>query len=510
MQDMRNLLSTARLIPAACAMLLSLHAEAAAYRPAMQSPPDSAEATRRLPDTSYVSVKSFAWDVAVADTSTSGRLLYLHDPYADSTLNVLTFRGGQFRNMPKPGRLDSIPSMLRVEWEFKTAFESKKTPYGIWGGGSGWTGQPLYVEWPDSSAVKEIILGSLCGRVYRIDFESGKASGDDILIGNILKGTVSLDPDLNGLLYVGHGVEKQKPFGASVVDLRQGKVIQDFGRDKRAYRGWGASDGSAVVAGGFLFRPAENGVIYKYLRTAEGLKLHSSARYRDARKRAPGMEASMAVYLNYGYVSDNAGNIICINLDTLMPVWTYFNHDDSDASPVLEVVDGIPYLYSGTELDKQGETGDAHLVKLNGLTGEKVWEYRHPCRQSNGKEGGMYSTPLLGRGDCEGMLFTNFETHKPAFAGEFVALDTGTGEVKYTIPFTRYVWASPLPFYDPEGHLYIVQPDCRGMMYLIEGKTGRIISKLQVGRNFEGSGVVVGDCLVSGSRGDKIYKVKVL
>lgn len=468
---------------------------------------------KRLPDTCYASAKKLSWDVAVHDTSTVGTLQYLYDPYEDSTLNVLTFRGGQRRDMPKPGRLDSIPDRLQILWQFKTDYDKDSTKFGTWGGGSGWTGQPLYVDWEEREGYpsrQEILVGSLCGRVYRLDFLSGIPSRDDIFIGNVLKGTMSLDPNLEGLLYIGHGVAKRQPFGASIIDLKKNKIIQEYGRDDKAPRGWGACDGSAVVAGGFLFRAAENGMIYKYTRTPEGLVLHTSARYRDAKKRAPGMEASMAVYHNYGYVSDNNGNVICINLDKLSPVWAYDNHDDCDASPVLEIEDEIPYVYCGSEVDKQGESGNSYLVKLNGLTGERIWEYRHSCKKYKKKEGGMYTTPLLGHGDCEGLLFTNFETHSPAKAGEFVALDRITGEVLYKVPFDRYCWSSPLPFYDREGHLFIVQPDCKGTMFLIEGKTGRIIHSLQVGMNFESSAAVVGDCLVIGSRGDQIYKVKVI
>ena len=467
---------------------------------------------KRLPDTCYASAKTLSWDVTVHDTSTVGTLQYLYDPYEDTTWNVLTFRGGQRRDMPKAGQLDTIPSMLQIVWQFETEYDRDSTQFGTWGGGSGWTGQPLYVDWGEREGYpskQEILVGSLCGRVYRLDFQTGEPSRDEIFIGNVLKGTLSLDPDLNGLLYVGHGVVKRQPFGASIIDLKKNEIIQEYGRDNKAYRGWGACDGSAIVAGGFLFRAAENGVIYKYSRTPEGLVLHTSARYRDARKRAPGMEASIAIFRNYGYVSDNNGNIICLNLDNLSPVWTYDNHDDSDATPVLEIVDDVPYVYSGTEVDKQDASGVSYLVKLNGLTGEKIWEYRHPCGKYTKMEGGMYTTPLLGHGDCEGMLFTNFETHHPALAGDFVALDRRTGEVLYTLPFTRYAWSSPLPFYNKEGHLYIVQPDCKGTLFLLEGKTGRVIHSLQVGLNFESSAAIVGDCLVVGSRGHHIFKVKV-
>ena len=164
---------------------------------------------KRLPDTCYASAKTLSWDVTVHDTSTAGTLQYLYDPYEDTTWNVLTFRGGQRRDMPKAGQLDTIPSLLQIVWQFETEYDRDSTQFGTWGGGSGWTGQPLYVDWGEREGYpskQEILVGSLCGRVYRLDFQTGEPSRDDIFIGNVLKGTLSLDPDLNGLLYVGHGV----------------------------------------------------------------------------------------------------------------------------------------------------------------------------------------------------------------------------------------------------------------------------------------------------------------
>ena len=52
----------------------------------------------------------------------------------------------------------------------------------------------------------------------------------------------------------------------------------------------------------------------------------------------------MAVYSNYGYTADNHGNILCINLNTMKPVWRYDYRDDNDSSPVVGVEDGKPYI----------------------------------------------------------------------------------------------------------------------------------------------------------------------
>ncbi len=483
--------------------------------PADQVVEDEAEMIiQRLPDTVYASVSRIRYVVEWADSS-DGTLKYLQDPYLTPGGSNLTFRGGQRRDYPFPGQLDSAATRLEKVWEFETYYDTTASALGTWGGGSGWTGQPLLVHWPDSAAsVKdEIIVGSLCSRVYFIDFHTGKASRPSLDARNVLKGTPSLDPSLNGNLYIGHGVRKgAAECGLALADLNAHRIESVFGHDKKAYRGWDGNDSSPIVAGGFLFRPSENGTIYKYLIGRGFLKLHSCLRYKDG-SSGPGIESSMAVCRNYGYVGDNRGNIICLNLDNLAPVWVYQNHDDTDASIVIDEVDGIPWIYSGTEVDKQGSSGFSYLVKLNGLTGEPVWEYKHPCSKlhlTTGKimEGGMYTTPLLGRGDCDSLLFTCFETHRPALKGDFVALNRRTGKVVYTIPLPRYAWSSPVPFYDGKK-LYIVQPDCKGTIHLIDALEGKILDSLPVGDNFESSAVVSGNTFVIGSRGKTIFKVRV-
>ena len=482
-----------------------------AIRSVAVSPGDTLVDLKRFPDTTCASAKILDWKVETLDTL-SGRLQYLHDPYLKKNGN-LTFRGSQARSYPLEGRLDSIPAIIEKVWEFKTDADYSKSDLGTWGGGSGWTGQPLIHERTDSTM--EIVAGSLAHRIYFIDFESGQASRRAVDVANVLKGTPSLDPEFGKLLYVGHGVRMKRPMGMDVLDIDKGEIIQHFGPDSKAFRHWEGNDSSPVVAGGFLFRPSENGTLYKYSRSSEGLKPHSLLRYR-VRGTAPGVESSMAVCRNYGYFGDNHGYIICVNLDNLTPVWAYFNHDDTDATIVVEEDGGgHPYIYTATELDKQGSSGFSYFVKLDGLDGKLIWETRIPCinfplEGGKIKEGGMFSTPLSGRGDCAGLIFTTIiETHRPKYSGEFIAVDKNTGTIRYSVHLGTYAWSSPVPFYTADGRLFILQCDCAGRMLLIEGKTGKVLHKLEIGSNFESSPVVYGNSAVVGTRGRHFFKVRI-
>ena len=73
----------------------------------------------------------------------------------------------------------------------------------------------------------------------------------------------------------------------------------------------------------------------------------------------------------------------------------------------------------------------------------------------------------------------------------------------------HYAWSSPVGFYNEKNELFIVVGDTYGYLYLIEGKSGRVIYDERFGVNFESSPVVVGNTLVVGSRGQSVYKVHI-
>lgn len=482
----------------------------------------ASEIVAPLPDTVFESAAAVKYKVEIPDTTVSGTISSFDDLYA-SAPGAFTFRNGMMRQADFGGKVSGTPSEIVVDWEFKTAVDNRETKFGTWGGGSGWTGQPLYVNWPDSCVERfrkagtvnadfgnhEIIVGSLACQVYFINFETGKASRLPIPTKNPIKGTVSLDPTLNGNLYVGQGVPAEQPFGAMVIDLYKHEQTHFFGQDPKAQRAWGAYDSSPVRVGQFLIRPGENGTVYKYLVAPGQLKLHSALRYTVG-GAAPGIEASMSVYRNYGFTADNHGNILAINLDTMRPVWRYMLGDDTDATPVLSVEDDTPYLYVGCEIDRQA-AGMARFVKLNALDGSVVWKAETPGRRievgSKHFDGGFYATALLGSGNCKDLVFVNCVTNLDGQNGEFVAFNRKDGSIAYRTRLKHYSWSSPVGFVNENDELFVVTGDTYGNIYLINGIDGKIIFTRGVGNNFESSPVVVSNSLVVGSRGNTIFKM---
>ena len=260
-----------------------------------------------------------------------------------------------------------------------------------------------------------------------------------------------------------------------------------------------------------MLRPGENGTLYKLWTDIDTVRLHSTLRYR-INGVAPGFESSIAVSRNYGYLADNQGNIVAVNLETMRPVWHYHNHDDTDATIVVEEENGIPFLYTGCEVDKQGDTGFCYFVKLTGLTGEVVWEQKIEGRKAKlGKttEGGMFATPLIGHGDCEGLIFSNINTMRRDNWGNLIAFDKSTGEIRYRTPLNFYSWSSPVALYNENSEMFIVTGDTLGSIYIIRGKDGSVLLRQKVGNNFESSPIVIENNIIVGSRGKEIYKLSI-
>lgn len=475
-----------------------------------------------LPDTMYASAKAVDFRVEEIDSAITKGMLQGVDRYQQDD-RVLTFRKNPYRNADFGGKVSGTPSTIEVAWRFDTYEDYTPTRFGTWAGGSGWTGQPLYVKWTDEEMAafrqsspaltadfdrEEVIVGSLCGRAYFINYKTGKESRKFLDTGNPIKGTMSLDPEYKNL-YAGQGVPARQPFGCMAFDLLKHERTF-FYNDLKAWRNWQAFDSSPVVVGGFLFWPGENGSLYKWEREQGKLTPHSVLRYRVA-GMAPGIESSICVYRNYGFFSDNQGNVIAVNLNTMRPVWHYKNHDDSDASIVCKEENGHPYLYTACEVDKQGYSANCHFIKLDAIDGSLVWELQIPCnRKDFGTkilDGGAYATPLLGGGDCEGMIFANITRNSAADApGQLTAISTKDGKIIYATPLKQFVWTSPVAFYNEKQEMFIFTGDSSGNVYLIRGKTGEILFTQPVANNFESSPVVVGNTAIVGSRGNGIYK----
>lgn len=443
---------------------------------------------------------------------------------------IITFRGNHLRNTASYGVSHIKNEKLQKIWEFTTSRSS-------WGGGAGWTGQPVIVRWSteiremmnikeefkNKNGFTEVIYGSLDGKVYFLDLATGKPSRTPIPIKNPLKGSISVDPREYPLLYVGDGINENGKFGYRVFSLIDSKELYFIkGNDSFAYRNWGAFDGSALVnpiTDTFIVG-GENGLFYNIkLNTEfdrENKKISISPdnikyRYKIKANQYQGIENSVAVYKNLAFFADNGGSIQSIDLTNMKPIWALEKSDDTDATITVEVEDSIPYLYTGTEVDHQGTKGNAIIRKINGLSGEIVWKKNYECISIIGKNpinGGMLATNIIGKKDLSNIVIFTLARYKGLNSGLMVALDKATGEEIWRWEMPNYAWSSPVDFYNESGKGYIVQCDSIGNIYLLDGATGKVLDKINLGSNIESSPAIFEDFIVVATRGGKIFGIE--
>ncbi|TMW73320.1 outer membrane protein assembly factor BamB family protein [Alteribacter natronophilus] len=450
------------------------------------------------------------------------------EDYTDVS-GVTTFRGGPLRDRPAYGTLPGGEPGIKEMWSFTTGADPD------WGGGAGWTGQPVIVQW-DSEAKKhmnlashlkeddsftEVIQGSLDGKIYFLNLDTGEQSRPPIENRNPVKGSVAIDPRGYPVLYVGDGVPTgaDKPFGFNIYSLIDGDLLHHIdGRDELALREWGAFDSSAIVnrETDTLIVGGENGMFYHlklntdYDREAGTISLNpeeTKLRYRVEGNEYKGIESSVAVYRNLAYFSDNGGSILGVDIRTMEPFFSLPPLDDTDSTIVLDVIDDVPYLYTATEVDNIGEDGDCHIRKINGLTGEVLWEKTYSAYYYPGVVGGVLATPVLGKKNMEGLVVFTVARHGGRYSGIMAALDKETGEEVWRHDMPHYAWSSAVDVYDEEGNGYLIQADFGGDVRILEGTTGETITRQNFGFNIEASPAVFNNKAVFASRGGRIHAI---
>ena len=96
--------------------------------------------------------------------------------------------------------------------------------------------------------------------------------------------------------------------------------------------------------------------------------------------------------------------------------------------------------------------------------------------------------------------------------GMIVALDKATGQRRWYFPMPRYTWSSPVAVYTPDGRAYLIiceGSDTGGKVFLLDGATGTQLAVFDAEKNIEASAVVYGDMIVVGTRGKKIWGIRI-
>ena len=455
---------------------------------------------------------------------------------------IVTFRGDNFRSGAAYGTASVSSKTLTKVWSKSTSGLSDTD--GTYWSGSGWTGQPLIVKWPEATrknisamydwarekeGLVEVIYATLDGHVYFYELTSGEYTRDPLNLGFNYKGAGALDPRGYPILYVGSGVDSVNGRSrVKVVNLIDNSVMFEFGHNETfANRGWHMFDSSPLVSAETdqLIYPGENGILYiihlntKYNEQTGELSVDPDNivkwKYNGVRSGSRywlGVESSAAIINNYIFLADNGGNLMCLDLNTLELVWVQDVLDDTNCSPVVDVEDGHPYIYISTSFHygwRSYSTAAIPIFKIDAETGEIVWRTDYTCYTVQDLSGGVQGTIAVGKNKLSDMIFVPVARTPGASSGTLAALKKDTGEVIWEKETSMYSWSSPVDFYDADGNGYLLYCNSGFNMFLIDGKTGEQLDYMNLGGNIEASPAMYGNYAVVGTRAMRTYCIQV-
>lgn len=455
---------------------------------------------------------------------------------------IVTFRGDNFRSGAAYGTASVSSKTLTKVWSKSTSGLSDTD--GTYWSGSGWTGQPLIVKWPEATrknisamydwarekeGLVEVIYATLDGHVYFYELTSGEYTRDPLNLGFNYKGAGALDPRGYPILYVGSGVDSVNGRSrVKVVNLIDNSVMFEFGHNETfANRGWHMFDSSPLVSAETdqLIYPGENGILYiihlntKYNEQTGELSVDPDNivkwKYNGVRSGSRywlGVESSAAIINNYIFLADNGGNLMCLDLNTLKLVWVQDVLDDTNCSPVVDVEYGHPYIYISTSFHygwRSYSTAEIPIFKIDAETGEIVWRTDYTCYTVQDLSGGVQGTIAVGKNKLSDMIFVPVARTPGASSGTLAALKKDTGEVVWEKETSMYSWSSPVDFYDADGNGYLLYCNSGFNMFLIDGKTGEQLDYMNLGGNIEASPAMYGNYAVVGTRAMRTYCIQV-
>ena len=500
------------------------------------------------------------------DTYTSNPVetdfLFGTDAEYTSVKGITTFSGNNYRNSRAYGTANVSMQTLTERWS------QGLSGLGTFSGAT-WTGQPLIVTWEGETlqaigvldtykrgdSLTEVIQCAADGMIYFYELDSGNKTREPISVGASMFGSPTLDPRGIPMLYIGQGTSyetnKSACFGVSLVTNTAQTIVS--GKDHTARRdNWSAFDSSPLIIEDTLIWPSENGLLYLIrLNTAYDAAAHTLSitpgdkiKYRyqaadyttgaAADKRWYGYESSVTAFRNYLYLADNGGRLQCVDVNTLKLQFVVDLGNDADASIVLEEDGGAGtvWLYASGQTDAQDESlprgyGYCYTKKINGLTGQIVWEQKQLVQvldpiTGKSMKGGCKATPALGRGTVGDLLICAYYglavdtvdeegNVKYTYGGKVVAYERASGEVRWEIKqigAADYV-SSPLLVYTARGDAYLITCDRVGAirLYRAVNPGENSLYALNLGDSIEATPVAYGNyiCVATTGSSPRLY-----
>lgn len=391
---------------------------------------------------------------------------------------ILTFRGNPTRSYYGRGPVPTAPG---VRWFYppsggmcsssSVGGESK-----TWCG-SGWTGQPGVFERDGRTWV---VFGAYDRAVHFMDGETGEEILPPIKTGDIIKGSVTIDPDGYPLVYSG---SRDGFYHLFAID-RDGRAEELWKLSARAVSPtlWNDDwDGAGLVLDDFLFIGGENSQFHavKLNRSygADGrvvvdpqLVFNTPSWDQQViddlagnRAKEMSIENSVAVSGDVVYWANSGGLVMGWDVGPLRdggtPVQTFrfWTGDDTDASIVIDP-DG--FLYVAVEYERGNKRSEevGQLMKLDPSKPDDPLVWKYDDRGS--LPAGFWATPALHNG----------VVIAPTDGGKVVGLDQNTGRELWTFQLMGPTWQSPVVVDD-----VLIQGDCVGVLHGFDVSDPRVV-----------------------------------
>lgn len=373
-----------------------------------------------------------------------------------SVVGLTMFRGNPSRTYFGSGPLpEDAPD---VAWRFPDgpmAGQSAEGSQNRWWTGMGWTGQPVVWERPDG--ITEVIFGAFDKKIHFVNAATGERTRPDFEMGDIIKGSVTLDPDGFPLLYTGSRDPRFR-----IIALDEDEPYEVWSLHARDVEGmWNDDwDSNPVVIDDMLYEGGENSWWYAVkLNRSTGTDGKVSVDPQVVWKtpawndelmeifgRQHSVEGSTAVSGQSAFFATSAGRVVGVDLSDIgngngrifFDLWI---GDDTDATISIDD-EGFLYVVSHADTAKTNNTAArrirevGHLLKLNpDLQGDDAIVWSHELPAARGEDAGAWATPAL---HPDGIIFVATD------AGDLQAYDTESGELIWDDFVGGNAWSSPV------------------------------------------------------------------
>ncbi len=381
----------------------------------------------------------------------------------NATEGLLTFRGSPTRSFYGRGPIPDAPT---VAWRYpEDGGLCRQSSVGsetrVWCG-TGWTGQPALFRRDERLWA---VFGALDGAVHFLDSETGEPLLPKFQTGDIIKGSVTIDPDGYPIVYTG---SRDNFYRLIAFDGPEPRELWRLDAEATGQRKWNNDwDGAGLVLEDYLFIGGENSRIHIVklnrgydedgLVTADPELIFTAPGWDDELITEVGenvsIENSVAISGDTLYFANSGGLVQGWDISPLRDggdptrIFRYWVGDDVDASIVLDE-EGMLYVAAEYERGTARSNELGQLLKIDPTkTADDalVWG----VFENQGIDSGIWGTPALHGG---AVIFASQ-------GGQLRAVDSGTGADLWNIGLGLHLWQSPVVVDD-----VLLMGDCAGTL----------------------------------------------